>query len=111
VHLQLAEIYLKRGDVAGAIDEVRAAAEIAPPDQSAELEQQVAQLKAREVDYWADAEPDCRVDAADLQAVSRLWRCEEGDPCYSARYDRDDDGAVTVIDLMAIVAAWNWTCP
>jgi O-antigen ligase len=111
VHLQLAELYRMQGKVDQAIEELRAGAEIAPPEQRAKLEQRAAELRAGQIGYWADVKPDCRVDVADVQAVAGLWRCREGDGCYEATYDRDGDGVITVIDSMRVVAEWGWACP
>lgn len=60
--------------------------------------------------HAADVVCDCIVDVADVQAVAARWRCEDGDVCYDARYDLDDDMAVTVLDIMTVAAAWNWSC-
>jgi tetratricopeptide (TPR) repeat protein len=110
-HRQLLEIYLVRGQVDQAIEQARAAVGLAPADEKAELEERIARLRASQVRYWADAAPDCRVDAADAQAVAGLWRCREGSRCYDPRFDRDEDGRITVVDITRVVAEWGWTCP
>jgi hypothetical protein len=61
--------------------------------------------------HWADVNRDCIVDVGDVQAVAGAWRCAEGDDCYRSRYDVDEDGRITVIDLMQVVAQWGWSCP
>jgi hypothetical protein len=49
---------------------------------------------------------NCRVDVADLQALTDRWRQAAGLP-----YDLDGDGKVTVADIMRVAAAWGNTCP
>jgi len=58
------------------------------------------------VTFPEDVVPDCRVDAADLQALTDRWRQPAGSP-----YDLDGDGQVTVADIMRVAAAWGRTCP
>jgi len=53
-----------------------------------------------------DMDCNCRVDAADLQAVAARWRQPAGWP-----YDLDGDGVVSVADIMRVAAAWGNTCP
>jgi PKD repeat protein len=60
--------------------------------------------------HEADVTYDCVVDVDDVQAVAGNWRCEEGDLCYHEHQDLDGDKIITVIDIMKVVALWNWTC-
>jgi hypothetical protein len=53
-----------------------------------------------------DMDCNCRVDAADLQAVAARWRQAAGPP-----YDLDGDGQVTVADILRVSAAWGNACP
>jgi hypothetical protein len=53
-----------------------------------------------------DMDCNCRIDAADLQALTARWRQAAGLP-----YDLDGDGKVTVADIMRVAAAWGNTCP
>jgi len=53
-----------------------------------------------------DMDCNCRVDAADLQAVAARWPQAAGPP-----YDLDGDGQVTVADIMRVSAAWGNACP
>jgi tetratricopeptide (TPR) repeat protein len=110
-HLELAEVYEAMGQFDRAIKEARAARDLAASEQESALEELIDRLRARDVGYWADVEADCRVGMADIQAVANHWRCEGGSNCYDARFDRDEDGSVTVVDIMRVVAEWGWTCP
>jgi uncharacterized repeat protein (TIGR01451 family) len=60
--------------------------------------------------HEADVTYDCVVDVEDVQAVAGNWRCEEGDLCYYEHQDLDGDKIITVIDIMKVVAHWDWTC-
>jgi hypothetical protein len=61
--------------------------------------------------HWADIDCDCEIAISDIQAVAGAWRCEAGNDCYRALYDMDGDGAITVVDIMRLVAVWGWSCP
>jgi hypothetical protein len=52
----------------------------------------------------ADITCDGTVDAVDVQTLADHWRCQVGDPDCNPWYDIDDDGAITVIDLIRVVA-------
>ncbi len=110
-HLRLTDVYLAQGAFERAIEEARAAAQLAPDEQGQQIEDQIARLRADRVGYWADLEPDCRVDAGDVQVVADRWRCQEGAACYSEALDGDGDGTITVVDVMRLVTEWGWTCP
>jgi hypothetical protein len=53
-----------------------------------------------------DMDCNCRIDAADLQALTARWRQAAGLP-----YDLDGDGQVTVADILRVSAAWGNACP
>ena len=84
-HLALAEYHYGLGDVDRAIEETEAARDAAPAEEKVELDELIGGLKARQIGWCADLEPDCRVDVADIQAVASCWRCKEGDDCYDPR--------------------------
>ncbi len=44
-----------------------------------------------------------RIDDTDIEAVSALWNVCQGDEGYLPFYDLDDDGCVTILDIMRVV--------
>jgi hypothetical protein len=52
----------------------------------------------------ADITCDGTVDAVDVQALADHWRCQVGHVDCNPWYDIDDDGIVTVIDILRVVA-------
>jgi len=52
-----------------------------------------------------DMDCNCRIDAADLQALTARWRQAAGRP-----YDLDGDGVVSVADIMRVAARWVNSC-
>jgi len=57
-----------------------------------------------------DFDASGRVDAGDLERVSGHWRQRESDPGWDPRFDLDDDGRVTVVDIMWFAARWGQPC-
>lgn len=62
---------------------------------------------------------DRQVGSGDIQAVAARWRLTaadpdpDGDPAtpnYSAAFDRDGDGSISVADIMGVAAGWG-DCP
>ncbi|QTA90843.1 DUF4114 domain-containing protein [Desulfonema magnum] len=43
------------------------------------------------------------IDDADIEAVSLLWNVCDGDEGYDPFYDLDDDGCITILDIMPVV--------
>lgn len=52
---------------------------------------------------WADVNCDRLAHNIDVHQVAVSWRCAEGDTCYQPRYDLDDDGVITIVDVMLVV--------
>ncbi|MDM8548893.1 hypothetical protein QUF72_02400, partial [Desulfobacterales bacterium HSG2] len=50
-----------------------------------------------------DFDGNGEIDDADIEAVSVLWNICDGDEGYVPFYDLDDDGCVTVLDIMQVV--------
>ena len=51
---------------------------------------------------------DCNgsVDVYDIQQVAGAWNTRAGDPGYGVWLDQNQDGAVTIVDIMLVTAAW-----
>ncbi len=43
------------------------------------------------------------IDEGDIERVSSRWNTEPGDPGYDPFYDLDDDGWITILDIMRVV--------
>jgi len=50
-----------------------------------------------------DFNGDGLIDDADIGPVSDVWNACEGDAAYNSLYDLDEDGCISVLDIMAIV--------
>jgi transglutaminase-like putative cysteine protease len=50
------------------------------------------------------------VDIQDVQQVASRWRTTDDDPAWDPSYDLDDDGIITVVDIMLVVAHWGKSC-
>jgi len=50
-----------------------------------------------------DFDADGRIDDKDIGRVSSLWNTCEGDPGYDPFFDLDDDGCLTILDIMRVV--------
>ncbi|MDM8548892.1 carboxypeptidase regulatory-like domain-containing protein [Desulfobacterales bacterium HSG2] len=50
-----------------------------------------------------DFDGNGEIDDEDIEAVSVLWNICDGDEGYKPFYDLDDDGCVTVLDIMSVV--------
>jgi hypothetical protein len=57
-----------------------------------------------------DVDNDCDVDVADIQSVAGGWRCQDGEQCYYAWHDFDQDETITVVDILRVAADWGWSC-
>ncbi len=57
-----------------------------------------------------DFDPDGQVNVADAMQVASRWRMTSADPDWEARYDLNDDGIITVLDIMLVVVHWGETC-
>ncbi|MFQ5594257.1 MAG: FG-GAP-like repeat-containing protein [Anaerolineae bacterium] len=53
-----------------------------------------------------DLDSDGDVDADDIAAVTVLWNGPADPP-----FDRDEDGMITVVDVMHVAAGWGTGCP
>ena len=60
---------------------------------------------------FGDLDCDCEVDVADIMQVASRWRMTDEDPHWDPRYDLDDNGIITIVDIMLVVAVWGSTCP
>ena len=60
---------------------------------------------------FGDFNRDGVVDVADIQQVASRWRMTDEDPHWDPRYDLDDNGIITIVDIMLVVAVWGSTCP
>ena len=49
-----------------------------------------------------DMNGDGKIDAGDIEMVSSCWNTCEDDPGYDSFFDFDDDGCITVLDIMAV---------
>jgi hypothetical protein len=54
-----------------------------------------------------DFNGDGKTDDSDIAIVSALWNKCEGDPEYNPFYDLDDDGCISVLDIMPVVNSKN----
>ena len=50
------------------------------------------------------------IDVADIQQVASRWRMTDNDPGWEPRYDLDEDGFITVVDIMMVAAHWGEGC-
>ena len=55
--------------------------------------------------------PDGLVDIQDITAIATHWRLRDGDPDWDSRFNLDEDGGITVGDLMVAVTHWGEECP
>ncbi len=46
-----------------------------------------------------------KIDDSDVERIASHWNTAKGDADYDAFYDLDDDGTVTVKDIMKVTAA------
>jgi len=58
-----------------------------------------------------DLDCDCDVDIADIMKVVAIWNTEEGDDKFRSEFDFDDDGRISIADIMYIAAKSNTRCP
>ena len=68
-------------------------------------------LQPRPLCTWRDLDCSCQVDALDITQAAQSWGCGLADACYRDRVDRDNDGLVTVADVMQFSSQWGWVCP
>jgi hypothetical protein len=64
----------------------------------------------RHPDCFGDFDCDCEVEVQDIQQVASRWRMTEADDDWDPWYDLNDDGIITVVDIMKVVAHWGETC-
>lgn len=50
------------------------------------------------------------VDADDIQAVAGHWRRRSTDADWDARFDRNRDGSIDIVDIAQVAAVWGNTC-
>lgn len=50
-----------------------------------------------------DGDGDGDIDDDDIERIRSLWNTCEGDPGYDAFFDLDDDGCITVLDIVPVV--------
>jgi hypothetical protein len=95
---------------AAAVDQVAAPADVVDDvDGDARPSGQRYDVGADElICYRADVTCDGQVDLTDIQLLADHWRCEVGQPGCNPWYDMDDDGIVTVADIMYVAAQWGW---
>ncbi|OQX27584.1 MAG: hypothetical protein BWK80_04495 [Desulfobacteraceae bacterium IS3] len=53
---------------------------------------------------YHDFDGDGDIDDTDVEKVSALWNVSKGDACYDAFYDLDDDGHISVLDIMRVAS-------
>lgn len=58
-----------------------------------------------------DFVPPPGVDLADAQATADHWRQQAGDPGWEQRFDLNQDGTVTLVDVLLVVARLGRSCP
>ncbi|NOZ06338.1 MAG: hypothetical protein GXP41_08320 [Chloroflexi bacterium] len=58
----------------------------------------------------ADADCDCRVDAADVQTVADRWHSRPGDERYLLDRDIDANGVINLSDIVRVASRWGATC-
>jgi subtilisin-like proprotein convertase family protein len=56
-------------------------------------------------DCFGDFDCDCEITTQDIQQVASRWRTTE------ERYDLNDDGIITIVDIMLVAAHYGETCP
>ena len=60
---------------------------------------------------FGDLDGNGHVDVADITQVASRWRMTDEDPDWEARYDLNDDGIITIVDIMLVAAHWGESCP
>ncbi len=55
------------------------------------------------ISLYYDFDGDGDIDDDDIEKISSIWHACEGDQDYDFFYDFDEDGCITVLDIMAIV--------
>jgi len=50
-----------------------------------------------------DINGDNKIDEEDIEMVTSRWNSSEGTPEYNPYFDFDDDGFITILDIMAVV--------
>ena len=57
-----------------------------------------------------DFDCSCTINITDVQEVASRWRTTDENPNWDPRYDLNDDGIITVVDIMLVVKHWGQTC-
>jgi hypothetical protein len=57
-----------------------------------------------------DFDANGSVDRADLDLIATRWSTVDTDAGWDAQYDLDDDGSITILDIMRVAAAFG-VCP
>lgn len=50
------------------------------------------------------------VDSDDIRAVASAWRRQSTDVDWDARYDRDRNGVIDIVDVVRLAEAWGSVC-
>jgi hypothetical protein len=58
----------------------------------------------------SDLNCDCVVNTTDIMLVASIWHTAVGDPEFNPDYDVDDDGYITIVDIMLVAVHWGETC-